>query len=179
MAEMRRLSRPEVQQLAQILAERLPPDEIASLLQTYLKMPRPLSTASPDAQSTLLGLYDALSKDTGGYHEFTRLIVTDACETDGRVVGSTRTLPSGVQRVYAVFENASSLAGLPSVFAVWRSLDRDQLVFAEFEPLRSSTPYNYVWAQANAGCPPGHYRIDLFHPENTSRLLASQTFEIR
>ena len=178
-AELRQLSRDDLEQFAQALSGRFSREELAALLEEQFKIPRAYSLAAADPQSTLLGLVQAaLGGPENASLGATRLIFTDRCEGDGTVSGARGDIPTGAKRVYAVFENDGALQGLDTVFAIWRIPAEDQIGFAGCEAIRAGTRYNYVWLQVGDGWPAGDYRLDLCDPRNPALVLASQGFHV-
>ncbi len=173
------VDRDDMKVLARELAERLPPEEVASLLEDGFRIPRQFTLAREDKAAAVMEVFDAVRGDTAAAPLRSGLILTDACASDGTVTGSTHVIPAGSQQVYAVFENARGLENLSHVFAVWRNPKDDRMVFAELEKVRPGTSYNYVWLRVNDGWPAGTYQVDLYHPERQSVRLASETFNVR
>lgn len=174
-----KIDRDDMKALVRQLAEHLPPEEVAGLLEDGFRIPRQFTLAREDKATAVMEVFDAVRGDTAAAPLQSGLILTDACASDGRVTGSTHVIPAGAQQVYAVFENARGLENLSHVFAVWRNPKDDRMVFAELEKVRPGTSYNYVWLRVNDGWPAGTYQVDLYHPERQSVRLASETFNVR
>ena len=179
LAELRGLERGDVAALAAHLSGALSPVEMDTVFNAFLgRSPGGVRTPE-EGGASLVEIYDAL---TGNHVETVRpsvLMVTDAADVDGRILGEAHVLPAGTRRVYAVFENDHALEGLDEVLAVWRDPEDDRMVFTEFEPIRTGSAYNYVWLDVEEGWPAGRYQVELFHPEAQSLLLASERFSVR
>lgn len=179
LAELRTLERPDVEALADYLAKQVPGTEIANALEHYLGVPRQIILTAKDPVESLMSLYDSVTGMAPVPDLGAPLVITDDCTTDARVIGHTHVLPAGVQRVYAVFENAGTLRGLDNVWAVWRMPTDDSLVFAKSEQLHPDAPYNYIWLQVNDGWPAGAYQVELYDPRNNTVALAKRQFDIQ
>jgi hypothetical protein len=179
MTELRNLDRRDVESLAERLTAELSKAELGTVLEQFLGMPAGQMLAQEDPPAALLGIYDAISGNHGEEVRPAVLVITDGADADGRITGQTRVLPSGQQRVYAVFENSHVLEGLDQVMAIWRDPNDDRMVFTEFEPVRRGSAYNYVWLDVESGWPAGRYQVELFHPEAQSLLLASESFSVQ
>lgn len=180
MAELRHLDRQDVVSLAAYLTSTVSAEEMRTLLHQYLGLSSGLTDLTKEnLGATLVNIYDAV---VGNRVEDVRpsvLMVTDGADADGRITGQADVIPSGTQKVYAVFENDHALAGLDQVLAVWRNPSDDRMVFTEFEPIRRGSAYNYVWLESKSGWPAGRYQVELFHPQAQSLLLASENFSVR
>ncbi len=155
MAALRRLERRAVESLALHLAGELSTEAWSGLMAATLRLPlHPLATRE-DAVEMAMGVFDALAGNTTAATPLSSLVMTDACDLDGRVTGSTHVIPAGSRRVYAVFENDRSLAGYRKTFAVWRQPADDRIVFSETEPIHAGARYNYVWLDLAGGWPAG------------------------
>jgi len=179
MTELRNLDRRDVASLAERISSGLSKAELGAVLQQYLGMPADRILAQEDPQATLLGIYDAIAGNRREEVRPSALVITDRADADGRITGRTRVLPSGQQRVFAVFENDHVLEGLDQVMAIWRNPNDDRMVLTEFEPVRRGSAYNYVWLDVESGWPAGQYQVELFHPEAQSLLLASERFSVQ
>jgi hypothetical protein len=179
MSELRHLDRQDVASLAERISSGLSKAELGAVLQQYLGMPADRILAQEDPQATLLGIYDAIAGNRREEVRPSALVITDGADADGRITGQTRVLPSGQQRVFAVFENDRVLEGLDQVMAIWRNPSDDRMVFTEFEPVRRGSAYTYVWLDVESGWPAGQYQVELFHPEAQSLLLASERFSVQ
>lgn len=179
MSELRGTSRDEVKDLARQLAGEMTAEEIADYLEDAFRIPRQFTLNRQDTAAAIMDVFDAVSDNPDKSPLQSSLIITDACAPDGRVTGAAHVIPAGAQQVYAVFENARGLEGLSHVFAIWRNPNDDRMVFSEMETIRSGSAYNYVWLHLDDGWAQGNYRVDLYHPERQSQLLASETFNIR
>ncbi len=179
MAELRAINREDVVALADYLSRELSPAEAGTLLHRFLGLPVESVQTAEDVRSAAVEVFDAVAGNRMEEVRPSVLVVTDGADVDGRITGHAHVLPAGTERVYAVFENAQSLAGLGGVLAVWRNPSDDRMVFTEFEPIRQGSAYNYVWLESKTGWPEGQYQVELFHPEAQSLLLASETFSVR
>jgi hypothetical protein len=179
MEDLRQIDREALVALANHLACELTPSEAGTLLHQFLGLSSGVLASSEEVSSTLVGIYDALAGNASEEVRPSVLTVTDEAGPDGRIAGQMHALPAGTKRVYAVFENDFALEGLGQVLAVWRNPEDDRMVFTEFEPVRQGSAYNYVWLDVAEGWPRGRYRVELFHPEAQSLLLASESFSVR
>ena len=179
MDELRRLDRQNVIALADHLAAQLAPVEVGALLQQTLGLSPDTVLTEENVSSSLVDIYDAVAGNRVEEIRPSVLMVTDAADADGRIIGQAHVLPVGTERVYAVFENDHALEGLDQVLAVWRAPGDDRMVFTEFEPVRQGAAYNYVWLEVESGWPEGRYQVELFHPGAQSLLLASESFSVR
>lgn len=178
MADIRDLTREEIQSLVELLASELGIESLASLLETRLGLPAASFLAYDNPADALADLFEAVQTETNATPP-AGMVFSDRVEADGRVTGSVHVIPAGTKRVYAAFENAGSLQGLDRVLAVWRDPSDDRMVFTEYEPIRVGAVYNYVWLDLDDGWQAGFYKLDLFHPSRTSELLASRSFNVR
>jgi len=179
MAELRALDRADVAALAAYLADELSAEDMSTLFQQFLGLPSGSVRGAEQAESSLVGVYDAVAGNHTREVRPSVLTVTDAADGEGRITGQSHVLPAGTGRVYAVFENDRALGGLDQVLAVWRDPNDDKMVFTEFEPVRKGSAYNFVWLEVESGWPAGRYQVELFHPEAQSLLLASEGFSVR
>lgn len=168
----------QVEALGRQLLQTLGTDAVASLLESELHLPAPLFLDQPDPAAALADLFDAMKGSNNAPTQQT-LIFTDNCETDGTVTGNVHVIPAGTHRVYAAFENGGGLHGLDRVLAVWRDPNDEKMVFTEYEPVKVGSTYNYVWLELRDGWPTGYYQLDLYHPQQTTQLLASRGFNVR
>jgi hypothetical protein len=168
-----------VSSLVHYCSDRMSSDDLNELIGVYLRLPAPRWDTREEAVDAVLDVYDVLTGNAVPSTLPTALIMTDACDPDGRVTGRIHSIPTGAHRVYAVFENDRSLAGRPEVYAVWRDPVNDRLVFIETEPIHVGARYNYVWLELADGWPAGRYQLELFDPARPSQLLASETFTVR
>jgi hypothetical protein len=172
------LSREDVISLAELLVRELGPDEVAAALESQFGWPATMYRANPKPAEAIADFFDAVR--TEGVAVNTQPIVfSDRVEADGTVTGNVHVIPAGTKRVFAAFENMGALQGLDRVLAVWRNPADARMVFTEFEPVRAGSTYNYVWLELKDGWPPGFYKLDLFHPQNTTQVLASRSFNVR
>lgn len=179
MVELRQLSRESVESLVWRLTSELSNEQLAIILEETLRLPRNYVTARTDPTEVVMEVFDAVSGVALGSSGESTLAITDICSDDGRVAGTTHTIPAGAETVYAVFENKRRLKEVSHVFAVWRNLGDDRLEFAEAERIHSKSHYNYVWLEVDGGWPSGRYCVELFDPAKPSLLLASKTFHVR
>lgn len=176
---LREIKRADLEALVQSVTERVPPEEIASWLEKSLNIPPQYFLQNGGVKSSIMGLYTAAlgTSDSPNLSQ-TRLTFTDQCDTDGRITGSSDSIPSGTRRVYAVFENDGNLKDLPHVLAIWRDPSDDSISFTQCESLRLNSRYNYVWLQTGSGWPSGSYQLDLCNPANHSEILVTQAFNV-
>ena len=179
MEELRRLDRQDVGALADHLVSELSPQGVEGLLGQTLGFSTRTGLTEESARSTLTAIYDALAGHRVAGVRPSVLVVTDAADANGTIIGRSNEIPVGTERVYAVFENDHALKGLDQVMAVWRDPNDDQLVFTEFEPIREGAAYNFVSLGLESGWPEGRYRVELFHPERQSLLLGAENFGVR
>jgi hypothetical protein len=179
MSDIRSLDHSNVESLAKFVVQNLSSENVSSFLEYYFGIPRRKTLAKADLESSLVDLFDAILGDSFRPPPETLLIFTDECAPNGRVLGATHVLPSGISQVYAVFENAGQLRGENSVFVVWRDLGDDRMKFSEHEPLRISGAYNYVWLELYDGWSPGRYQLDLYDSDQHSILLATNVFRVK
>ena len=176
----------DVASLLQHLGDTVQPDAAARVAEAKLGIPRGMYPDAIAFRNALGDLFSALAARPATVVEaalptapFTPLVFTEQCDDDGKILGAADSIPAGVGRVYAVFENQGSLAGLDYVFATWHSLDDATAVYSHCEPLRVATAYNFVYLDLEKGWPSGNYRLDLFDPRNRFQLLATQRFAVR
>lgn len=168
----------EVEALAATLLNGAAGDELNQMLEEGINLPPDFLRAHPNPARAVADLFQAV-KGTGDPSITRSLVFTDHCEENGAATGSVHVIPQGTRRVYAAFENAGGLHGLQNVFAVWRDPSDTRMVFAEYEPVRFGSAFNYVWLELNDGWPAGHYELALYHPQRTTELLASRSFNVR
>lgn len=178
MSDIHGLSSDQVRSLADLLTTELGNEAVAAAVESYFGLPAAEFLRKEDPAGSLTELFDAVQNEPTG-DGTAPIIFTDQVEPNGRVQGAVHVIPAGAQRVYAAFENAGPLQGLNRVLAVWRNPSDDRMVFTEFEPIREGSVYNYVWLELDEGWVSGHYKLDLFHPEQPSQLLASRSFNVR
>jgi hypothetical protein len=173
------LDRDAVKSLAKVVGEQVPSEDIADYLEDAFRIPREITLSRENPSQTILDLFDAVAGNPTQSAEASALVMTDACTSDGSVTGNVHVIPAGSRKVYAVFENDRALQGLGHVLAVWRDPSDNDRVFTEMEVIRTGSTHNYVWLELDDGWPAGSYRVDLFHPEQQSQLLASESFNVR
>jgi len=179
MTGLRRAGTPAVSALAHHLADQMSLDELSELISAGLRLPYREFATREEAVATVLDMFDALTGDAPPTALPSALVMTDTCDREGRVTGAAHVIPAGSPRVYAVFENDRSLAGMSEVYAVWRKPMDNRLVFSETEPVHTGSHYNYVWLALADGWPAGNYQLELYDPARPSLLLASETFTVR
>ena len=172
------VSAEQVEALAATLLEVAGDDDLTQLLEEGIHLPPGFLRDRPNPARAVADLFQAV-KGTGDPTISRGLVFTDRCEENGAATGNVHVLPEGTRRVYAAFENAGGLHGLENVFAVWRNPSDARMVFAEYEPVHSGTAFNYVWLDLSDGWPAGHYELALYHPQRTTELLASRSFNVR
>jgi len=178
MADIEGLTRDEVLSLAELLTIELGSNEVAAALESQFGLPASIYLSHPNQADAIADLFDAIRADTDST-EVRPVLFTDRVESDGTVTGNVHVIPAGTKRVYAAFENQGAVQGLDRVLAVWRNPSDDRMVFTEFESVRAGSTYNYVWLELEDGWPAGFYKLDLFHPQQTTQLLASRSFNVR
>lgn len=178
MSEIRDLEPETVERLAEQIIKNVPLERMARTLETQLHFPRWLTLESKDPKALLVELFESARGEDTPTRGRTSLVFTDMCDRDGRVSGFTHIIPSGVSRVYAVFENAGRLQELEHVVAVWRDVHNERLTFMECEPLRKNSNYNYVWLELHDGWPVGTYQCDLSDAAHPDQPLVSSRFRV-
>ena len=175
----------DVESLLQHLGDSVHSDDIAGVVEATLGIPKEMYPDAVARRKALGSLFSALAARPATMEEvpppvqpFTPLVFTEKCADDGAILGRVDSIPAGTGRVYAVFENQGTLAGLDYVFAVWQSVDNSAAVYSHCEPLRVATTYNFVYLELEKGWPSGSYRLDLFDPRNRFQLLATKRFVV-
>lgn len=175
----------DVESLLQHISDGVQPDDIAEMVEATLGIPKEMFPDAVARRKALGSLFSALAARPATLEaapppaqSFSPLVFTEKCADDGTILGGTDSIPAGTGRVYAVFENQGTLAGLDYVFAVWQSVDNAAAVYSHCEPLRVTTTYNFVYLELEKGWPSGSYRLDLFDPRNRFQLLATKRFEV-
>jgi hypothetical protein len=162
---------------------------ILSLLEAGSKMPSDLVPENPQALADFLvkGFYalrgDKEIEEPCPAKAVTRVVSPIAFSATkdeaGRILATSATFESGVMTIHGVFENHAWPPGISRVFAVWRNIDQNKVVFQETEEIVASTDSNHVWLKADAGWPAGHWQMDLFDPQREFALLATGNFDIQ
>jgi len=178
MASIRDIPHQDLLSLAELLIRELGTDTVATALQSQLGLPSSAYLAHPNPAEAIANLVEAMRADTDPV-DARPVLFTDRVESDGTITGNVHVIPAGTKRVYAAFENQGALQGLERVLAVWRNPADERMVFTEFESVRPGSTYNYVWLELKNGWPAGFYKLDLFHPQHTTELLASRSFNVR
>jgi len=178
LARIDSVSADQVEALAATLLAADGGEELNRRLEEGLHLPPDFLSSHPNPARAVADLFEAV-KGAGDPNVARSLVFTDHCEENGAATGNVHVIPAGTQRVYAAFENAGGLHGLHNVFAVWRNPSDAKMVFAEYESVHSGSAFNYVWLELNNGWPAGYYELALYHPERTTELLASRSFNVR
>jgi len=178
MKGIRDLPREDIESLVSEYVSKIPHEQVAESLEKHIGIPRRLfySVAKPD--DYLMEIIDVARGDVDFPQIPSNIIFTDSCASDGAVLGSTHIIPEGATTVFAVFENQGLLQELEHVYAVWRDLNNDKMQFSEYEPLRVSSRYNYVWLRLDKGWSSGYYQLDLADPATPSHILATAKFKV-
>jgi hypothetical protein len=178
MKEIRTLGTNDIQSLAELLTAELGAEAVAAAVESYFGLPTAAFLAHGNSAQALTDLFTAVQSESDPASA-APLVFSDRVEADGTVTGNVHVIPPGTKRIYAAFENSGTLQGLDRVLAVWRNPSNDRLVFTEYEPVHAGATFNHVWLELEDGWPAGFYRLDLFHPSQNDRLLASRSFNVR
>jgi hypothetical protein len=178
MSDINGVNREAVTSLAELLITELGSNAVAAALESQLGWPAAFFRANPNPAEAIADLFEAVRTESDAA-DARPVLFSDRVEPDGTVTGNVHVIPAGTKRVFAAFENQGAVQGLDRVLAVWRNPSDDRMVFTEFEPVRTGSTYNFVWLELEDGWPAGFYKLDLFHPHNTTQLLASRSFNVR
>ena len=97
-------------------------------------------------------------------------------EPSGQIAATQSVFSAGIPRIFGVFENHSWRSDLSLILAVWRDIERDKVIFQEFESIVTHAASNYVGLSPEQGWPIGHWQLELYDPGLNFTLLAKGAF---